>query len=258
MIATAPAKATCLPAPSRADLLVCALARQLLDGDVVATGVSSPLALLAIGVAKATHAPSCTWLACVGALDPPLRWLRSSTEDLDYLLDRRAELTIADLFDHARRGRIDVVFFGAAEVDGEGATNMSALGSLEGPAPRLPGVAGAASLRRWARRPVLVVPRQSRRCLVPRVQVQSTTDERRTPLLTDLGHFEVGAGGATLQALHPGVTEAEVEASAGFGFAQPATTPRTALPDSASLAALARLDPLGLRETLVPERKERS
>ena len=113
-------------APTRADVLVCALARELVDGDVVATGVSSPLALLAIGVAKATHAPGCTWLACVGALDPPLRALHPSTEDLAYLEGRRAEVTIAELFDHARRGRVDVVFFGAAEVDAEGATNMSA------------------------------------------------------------------------------------------------------------------------------------
>src|SRR4029453_6655152 len=82
-------------APTRADVLVCALARELVDGDVVATGVSSPLALLATGVAKATHAPGCTWLACVGAIDPPLSVLHPSTEDLAYLKGRRAELTIA-------------------------------------------------------------------------------------------------------------------------------------------------------------------
>jgi glutaconate CoA-transferase, subunit B len=243
------------PALTRADVLVCALARQLEDGDVVATGVSSPLALLAIGVAKATHAPRCTWLACVGALDPPMRSLQQSTEDLVYLQGRRAELTIADLFDHARRGRVDVVFFGAAEVDAEGATNMSAGGSLSAPAPKFPGAAGAASLRRWTRRPVLVVPRQSRRCLVSTVQVRSTRDDRRTPLFTDLGRLEVGPGGATLQALHPGVSETEVEAASGFSFARTAPLAVTQFPDAASLAALAALDPARLRDTLVPDKR---
>jgi len=240
--------------PTQADVLVCALARELRDGDVVATGVGSPLALLAIGVAKATHAPSCTWLACVGAIDPPLRQLRPSTEDLSYLEGRRAELTIADLFDHARRGRVDVVFFGAAEVDAEGATNMSAAGSLSAPAPKFPGVAGAASLRRWTHRPVLVVPRHSRRCLVPAVQVRSTRDDRRTLLLTNLGRFEVGPGGAELRALHPGVTAADIEAQTGFPFRQDSSVAETPTPDPAALAALAALDPTRLRDVLVSHR----
>jgi glutaconate CoA-transferase, subunit B len=242
-------------APSRADALVCALARELVDGDVVATGVSSPLALLAIGVAKATHAPRCIWLACVGAVDPPMRGLHPSTEDLAYLEGRRAELTIADLFDHARRGRVDVVFFGAAEVDGEGATNMSAGGALSAPSPKFPGVAGAASLRRWTHRPVLVMPRHSRRCLVPTVQVRSTRDDRRTPLLTDLGRFEVGPGGARLEALHTGVDQAEIDAATGFSFARASPLGVIPPPDAASLAALAALDPTRQRDSLVPERR---
>ena len=248
-------RATQADSPTRADVLVCALARELVDGDVVATGVSSPLAVLAIGVAKATHAPGCIWLACVGALDPPMQQLHASTEDLAYLEGRRAEITIADLFDHARRGRVDVVFFGAAEVDGDGATNMSAAGSLSRPSPKFPGVAGAHSLRRWTHRPVLVVPRHSRRCLVPAVQVRSTRDERRTPLLTDLGRFEVGPGGAALQALHPGVNAAEVEATTGFSFTRGPRLAETALPDAASLAVLRVLDPARLRETLVPQQR---
>jgi len=242
-------------APTRADVLVCALARELVDGDVVATGVSSPLALLAIGVAKATHAPGCTWLACVGAIDPPLRVLHPSTEDLAYLKGRRAEVTIAELFDHARRGRVDVVFFGAAEVDAEGATNMSAGGSLSAPSPKFPGVAGAASLRRWTRRPVLVMPRHSRRCLVPTVQVGSTRDERRTPLFTDLGRFEVGPGGATLQACHTGVDPTEIDSVTGFSFRRASPLAVTPPPDPVSLAALAALDPARLRDSLVPERR---
>ncbi|HEY7216250.1 MAG TPA: glutaconate CoA-transferase, partial [Thermoanaerobaculia bacterium] len=55
-----------------AETVVSAMAREIADGAVVATGVASPLAILAIAVAKATHAPRLTYLACVGALDPEI------------------------------------------------------------------------------------------------------------------------------------------------------------------------------------------
>jgi acyl CoA:acetate/3-ketoacid CoA transferase beta subunit len=177
---------------STADRLVWQMAMEIADGAVVATGVASPLAVLAIAVARATHAPGLTYLSCVGSLNPLVTHLHRSSEDLAYLDGRTAEISIPDLFDHARRGRVDTVFFGAVEVDAEGRTNLTASGSLASPAVKFPGVVGACSLRRWCKRPILVVPRQSRRCLVPRVGVRSTEDDgRRTRLLTrgrDRGH----------------------------------------------------------------------
>src|SRR5690606_4023415 len=47
--------------PSRAELLVSLLASEIEDGAVVATGVASPLPILAIAVARATHAPRLTY-----------------------------------------------------------------------------------------------------------------------------------------------------------------------------------------------------
>ena len=99
---------------SAADRLVAQMASEIHDGAVVATGVASPLAVLAIAVARATHAPSLTYLACVGSLNPNVTRLLGSSEDLAYLEGRAAEITIPDLFDHARReidGRIREGFF---------------------------------------------------------------------------------------------------------------------------------------------------
>src|SRR5262249_46342742 len=149
---------------------------------------------------------------------------------LAYLAGRSGEVTIPDLFDHARRGRVDNIFFGAAEVDGAGRTNLSAIGSLAQPAVKFPGVAGACTLRRRCRRPVLVVPRQGKRSLVARVAICSTEDAaRRTRLLTDLATFTVGgasaaaaaapdASGAVLEAIEPGVALDQVRARTGFGY----------------------------------------
>lgn len=237
---------------SRADTVVAAMARELEDGAVVATGVASPLAILAIAVAKATHAPRLTYLCCVGALNPDVSFLHGSSEDLAYLQGRQAELTIPDLFDHARRGRIDTLFFGAAEIDPTGATNLSAAGELQRPRRKFPGVAGAASLRRWVRRPVFVVPRQSRRNLVPRVQVESTRDPNRTVrLITDLGTFELGPSGARLLTRHEDVRLEELSERTGFPFAVASEDARTPRPSDEVLAAIRRLDPQGRREALV-------
>ncbi|MCP3100808.1 glutaconate CoA-transferase [Myxococcus sp. K15C18031901] len=235
-----------------AETVVSVLAKQIDDGAVVATGVASPLAILAIAVARATHAPNLTYLACVGSLDPDIPSLLPSSEDLSYLDGRSAEISIPDLFDHARRGRVDNVFFGAAEVDAIGRTNMTASGSLDRPRTKFPGVAGAATLRQWVRKPVLLVPRQSRRNLVPEVQVATTRDPRRpVSLISDLGIFELGASGARLVARHPWATVEGIAERTGFDFTVEDDLPVTPLPDAGTVAAIRALDPRGLRDQLV-------
>ena len=234
-----------------ADTLVTLMASALEDGAVVATGVASPLAILAIAVAQATHAPRLRYLACVGALDPDLGTLHRSSEDLRFLDGRSGDVAIPDLFDHARRGRIDTIFFGAAQVDGQGRTNMSAIGSLTRPKAKLPGVAGAATLRRWIKRPILVVPKHTPRTLVPAVDVVSTADpQRRVTLLTDLATFELGEGGAVLTSRHPWVSYEEIAERTGFKYAI-ADTSVTDLPTPSVIDAINSIDKHGLRHGLV-------
>lgn len=233
-----------------ADRLIARMAAEIHDGAVVATGVASPLAVLAIAVARATHAPRLTYLSCVGSLNPDVQRLHRSSEDLAYLDGRAAEISIPDLFDHARRGRVDTVFFGAVEISADGATNLTAAGSLDQMKAKFPGVVGACSLRRWCKKPVIVVPRQARRCLVPKVGVRSTADHRPTRLLTDIAQWSLGTDGAVLEALSPHATLDDVAARTGFVYrvGSVATLPD---PDAATLDAIARLDPDNLRAELV-------
>jgi glutaconate CoA-transferase subunit B len=243
---------TALSPATPAETVVAAMAREIEDGAVIATGVASPLAILAIAVARATHAPRLTYLACVGALDPEIATLHPCSEDLGYLDGRSGEVTIPDLFDHARRGRIDLMFFGAAEVDAAGDTNLSAAGPLDRPKVKFPGVAGAATLRRWVARPVIVLGRQSKRNLVPKVQVASTTDPgRRTRLLTDLGVFDLGADGAELVGRHPWATEEEIAGRTGFSYTTVRPLPVTPAPASEHLRAIRRVDAANLRDRLI-------
>ena len=130
---------------------------------------------------------------------------------------------------------------------------MSASGSLSAVRTKFPGVAGAATLRQWVKRPVLVVPRQSRRNLVPRVQVATTRDPRREArLVTDLGTFTVGgAAGARLLTRHPAVRLEDIAERTGFSLSVPEQVPETPAPDAATLAAIRALDPDRLRDSLV-------
>ena len=240
------------PSPTRAEAMVARMAAEIEDGAVVATGVASPLAILAIAVARATHAPRLTYLACVGSLDPELSELHPSSEDLGYLAGRSAEVSIPDLFDHARRGRIDTVFFGAVEVDAQGQTNMTCAGPLAQPRTKFPGVAGAATLRQWVLRPVLVVPRQSRRNLVSAVQVVTTRDPRRPMrMLSDLGTYELGPAGARLLGRQPWATPEHIAERTGFPLAVVDPLPVTPLPDARTVAAIRAIDPHNLRDALV-------
>lgn len=235
-----------------AETLVAAMSREIRDGEVIATGVASPLPILAIEVARRTHAPNLTYLACVGSLDPQISSLRLCSEDLTYLEGRMGEVTIPDLFDHARRGRVDVMFFGAAEVDAWGDTNLTASGSIEEPRYKFPGVAGAATLRRWVRRPVLLVSRQSPRNLVPQVQIASTSDrDRRTRLLTDLGTFELGAGGAELLGRHAWADPEGIVERTGFDFVVADPLPVIPPPGSEYVEAIRSIDEHRLAERLV-------
>jgi len=247
-----PSSRVCASATTAADRLIFQMACEIEDGAVVATGVASPLAVLAIALARATHAPHLTYLACVGSLNPQVSRLFGSSEDLAYLAGRAGEVSIPDLFDHARRGRIDNVFFGAVEVDGHGRTNLSAAGSLAQPTVKFPGVVGACSLRRWCKRPVIVVPRHTRRSLVERVAVRSTEDDaRRTRVLTDLAAFTVGGGGAVLEALAPGAALDAVRARTGFAYASAVTLHTLPDPPPHAVDVLHTLDPDHFRAALV-------
>ena len=84
---------------------------------------------------RATHAPRLTYLACVGSLNPSVSRLFGSSEDLAYLAGRSGEVTIPDLFDHARRGRVDNIFFGAVI---EGLPAVAVAGDAVNPTGRGP------------------------------------------------------------------------------------------------------------------------
>jgi glutaconate CoA-transferase subunit B len=226
------------------DAMVCAMARLIDNGDVVTTGVASDLPMLAVALAKATHAPELTYFNCVGAVNPRWRELPVSSVAPE-LLPGETFIRLEEIWEAANRGRIDLMFFGAFQIDSVGSTNLHRLRSGK----KLPGVAGASTMRRKVRRPVLFSTRHDKRTLVSEVDSVTTSPRpgQRTPLVTPLAVMSLGEDGARLDALLPGWSLTDVESRTGFALT---STPRPKVlspPSRDELRSLQHLDPQGRR-----------
>ena len=246
------------PAPGETaaiDHLLINMARQVNDNEVIVTGLASALPMLAIELARRTYAPRLTYINCIGAVNPRIDTaLPTSVEaDLRNHCDRTIELP--DLFDLARDGGVDAMFFGAAQVDRRGNINLSRIGPADDPKTRLAGPAGSPSMRSYIRRVLITVPRQLPRNLVERVDVATSSPASRneeTVLVTDAAIWRLGHTGFDLESLHDGVTLEDLSVCTGFKFrcASPTTTaPATQL----ELSALHSIDPDDVRCRLLSE-----
>ena len=245
---------TVAPGEARAaDELLVYMARQVNDGEVIVTGLASAVPMLAIELARRTHAPGLTYINCIGAVNPRIdAALPTSVEaDLRSHCDRTIELP--DLFDLARNGGVDAMFFGAGQVDGRGNINLSRIGPAENPKVRFAGPAGSPSMRSYVRRVLITVPHQSPRNLVERVDAVTSAPADRneeTILVTDAAIWHLRSNGFEPASLHEGVTPEGLSGRTGFEFARecPAVT---APPSESELAALHAIDADGLRYRLL-------
>jgi glutaconate CoA-transferase subunit B len=171
------------------------------------------------------------------------------------LLDRcRSRVILTDLFDLARNGRIDVMFFGAAQIDAAARLNLTCIGEYARPRVKLPGPAGSTSIRSFVRKVVVLAPRHTPRTLVARVDFASSVASplnRETWVVSDLGILRLEGGRLHAASRHPGVSAADLSARTGFALdlpdAGPAETPE---PTRAEMAAIEKHDPAGLRYRL--------
>lgn len=226
------------------DPMVCAMARMIQNGDVVTTGVASDLPMLAVALAKATHAPEVTYFNCVGAVNPHWRKFPVSSVEPE-LLPGDAFIRLEEIWEAANRGRIDLMFFGAFQIDAEGRTNLHRLRSGR----KLPGIAGASTMRRKVRRPVLFSTRHDKGTFVPEVDAVTTSPRlgQQTPVVTPLAILSLGAHSANVESLLPGVLAEQVRSRTGFELTWSDPPESLSPPSEKEIEALGRLDPEGRR-----------
>jgi len=116
------------------------------------------------------------------------------------------------------------------------------LGPYERPRTRLPGAGGAPEIATGLQEVVVIAP-HSARTFVERLDFKTTSGERTTAVVTDLGVLEPPRPGEelVLTAVHPGVAVEQVRAATGWDLRVAAELAVTDAPTREELGALREL-----------------
>ncbi len=200
----------------KADMMVTAIARLMLNGETVFHGVSSPIPLAAIKLAKKLHAPDLVYLNIPGGVDgTPSAMLNTSTAGADLLDKASAYFPLMEIFDLSMRGRLDVAFLSGVQFDPYGNVNASVIGEYNRPKVRLPGGAGSAVLIPTARKPIIWRTVHNKRTFVEKCDF-NTTCGNLYRIVTPLCMFKMEAGRLVLDSVFPYSSIDEVKANTDF------------------------------------------
>lgn len=243
------------------EMMAVASSRELHDGENALIGLGLPE--VAARLAKALHAPNLNLLMEVGIIGPDP--VEPSIGIADPRLWRRASrlgsyLDVLGLVLH--RGKVDVGFLGALEVDQYGNLNSSLV--REGGRTRyMFGSGGGNDIASLAHR-VVITMRHEPRKLPERVTYITSPghldggDSRQRAglrgggpvrVITDMAvmGFDPVSRRMVCESVHPGFTPAQVAAQTGFPINIPADTPTTPPPNATELQLIReQIDPEGL------------
>jgi glutaconate CoA-transferase subunit B len=209
-------------------MMTVAAARRLRNGAVCFVGIGLPSA--ACNLARLSHAPDLVLIYESGTVGTRPTVLPLSIGDGELAETARSVIPLPEIFTHyLQRGRVDVGFLGAAQIDRFGNLNSTVIGSYAEPTVRLPGAGGAPEIAMHARE-VLVIMKQSTRTFVERVDF-ITSAGRPSALITDLGMFEPDetTRELVLRATYDGVAVDDVRAACGWSL-RAAASPTTIAP----------------------------
>lgn len=242
------------------ELLAVMASRVLRDDTTVFAGVGVPL--LAAALAQQRHAPRLTMVIEGGIIGPRIKPGRLPVSTNEMRAGHRAQMLpgITDTFLFAQRGFLDYGFMGGAQIDQYGNVNTSILGTdYWKPKVRLPGTGGANDIASLCRE-VIIVTSHERRRFVPKVDFITSPawltggDSRRRSglffggvscVVTTLGMFgfDPESRRMRVEALHAGVTRAQVQEHTGFPLLDAAEITETPPPTPDELEMLRAFDP---------------
>lgn len=223
--------------------IVTNLARVIRPNEITFSGVNSTLPMLACLMAKRAYPFDFTYINVAGGVDPEPSKIPISSSD-PVLAERSASIFAnEDFYDLCTRGRMDLCFLGAAQIDGLGRTNVSCIGDWHAPKVRLPGGGGGAVMLPTARRSCTWRTEHSKRTLVEQLDFVTASGGMHG-VVTPIAVFIKQNDRLALQSWHPELDLDEVVARTGFAFDYGGAKP-TLVPTAAEIAALAALDPNG-------------
>jgi glutaconate CoA-transferase subunit B len=220
--------------------IVINLARFIRPNEITFSGVNSTMPMLACLLAKKAYDFPFTYINVAGGVDPTPSKVPLSSSD-PVLAERSASIFAnEDFYDLCTRGRMDLTFLGAAQIDGEGCANNSAIGNWHKPKVRLPGGGGGAVMLPTARRACTWRTEHSKRTLVEKLDFRTSWGGFHG-VVTPIAVFVKRDGRLALQSWHPESSLAEVVERTGFTFDATGAS-ACAAPSSREVEALAELD----------------
>lgn len=228
------------------DIMICAMARLIHNGENVFHGVSSHMPMLAVMLAKALHAPEAVYLNIPGGVDPKPKSLEKYTSAGAELFEQAVSVfPLAEVFDLSMRGRLDVAFLSGIQFDKTGNVNASVIGDYHKPKVRMPGGAGSAVLIPTAKRAIIWRTKHDKRTFVEQVDF-ITTRGNIDRIVTPLCIFKYENGELVLDTIHPTSSLQEVIDNTGFEVKY-SSIEFTPLPTKDELTILKRMDPKNYR-----------
>jgi glutaconate CoA-transferase subunit B len=219
------------------------LARFIRPNEITFSGVNSTLPMLACLMAKRAYDWDFIYINVAGGVDPEPSEIPLSSSDPVLAENSASIFANEDFYDLCTRGRMDLTFLGAAQIDGEGSANNSAIGPWATPKVRLPGGGGGAVMLPTARRACTWRTEHSTRTLVGKLDFVTAWGGFHG-VVTPVAVFAKRNGRLALQSWHPESSPDEVRARTGFEFDAAGAAP-TPPPTGQEAAALQALDPNG-------------
>ncbi|WP_423747435.1 CoA-transferase (plasmid) [Haladaptatus sp. SPP-AMP-3] len=211
------------------ELMISRASQELQNDDTTLVGVGIPN--LACNLAKRTHAPDLEMIYESGTIDSNPSKLPLSIGDPVLASNAKSIVPMVHGFGYyLQAGRIDVGFLGGAQIDRYGNINSTVIGDYENPTVRLPGSGGACEIASNAHRTIIITPHVERRFPeeVDFVTSPGYVGGRKNrkelglrggpdAVITDMGVMRFDDGGEMyLDSIHPGVTEAAIQAETGW------------------------------------------
>ena len=245
------------------EMMVVCISRQIVDGEIVAQGLATPLFAAGYLLARHTHAPNLYFASAIGQgvcqHPAPLSLTRIESLWLDRSLNNVGFVrAVADLLPRLKPKE----FFRPAQIDPAGNFNNVAFGKdylvqqIKRPRMRLPGAGGIPDVTTILDHIYLYVPRHSRLTFVSQLDVRSGlghASERTRGcgpqyLVSDLGQFDFANGRMRLTTYHPGITIEKICSHTGFELEISADIFETPAPTEEELHLLRTvIDPLEIR-----------
>jgi glutaconate CoA-transferase, subunit B len=223
------------------EMMAVEAARRLRDASVCFVGIGLPS--LACNLARATHAPGTVLVYESGTIGAKPIELPLSIGDGELAETADLVVSVPEMFAYwLQGGRIDVGFLGAAQIDRHGNLNSTVVGEYERPKVRLPGGGGAPEIATQARE-VFVMLHQNPRTFVEHLDFRTSSGERVSVVVTDLGVLEPRSDARELMLtqVHPGRDVAELRAATGWPLRVADDLRETEPPSEHELAALRSL-----------------